>query len=348
MLLAELAAGTLATSHEGLDQHPHRRAAAHLREMLVANGVLPARDEALATTERFVVATLAGITREHDRRLVHAYATWRVLRRLRRSAERGARPRTHTRHAHVRITAAARLLAWLTARDTTLAQASQTDVEAWLAGGPARYDVRDFLLWAGQAGHCPAFIVPVLGHNPGVATDPDERWSLIARLLHDDTLELTDRVAGAMLLLYGQQLSRITAMTTDQVLRRGEQVTVRFGREDIDVPEPLAGLLLALVHDGRRYRGVGSPATTRWLFPGMLPGRPLTASRLGERLRQLGIHAQPARRAALMSLAAQLPAAVLADLLNLAPTTAVSWVRDAGGDWTRYAAQLAQARSHRP
>ena len=49
-----------------------------------------------------------------------------------------------------------------------------------------------------------------------------------------------------------------------------------------------------------------------------------------------------------MSPAAQLPAAVLADLLNLAPTTAVSWVRDAGGDWTRYAAQLAQARSHRP
>jgi hypothetical protein len=167
-------------------------------------------------------------------------------------------------------------------------------------------------------------------------------------MLHDDTLELTDRVAGALLLLYGQQLSRITTMTTDQIVRRGEQVTVRFGRDDIDIPQPLAGLLVALIHDGRRYRGVGSPATTRWLFPGMLPGRPLTASRLGERLRQLGIHAQPAHRATLMSLAGQLPAAVLADLLNIAPTTAVNWVRDAGGDWTRYAAQLAQDRSHRP
>ena len=338
----------MASTHEALDAHPHRGAAAYLRQVLVANGVLPPRDDALAATERFVAATLAGIGREHDRRLVHAYATWRVLRRLRRSAERGARPRTHTRHAHVRITAAARLLAWLTARDTTLAQASQSDLEAWLAGGSARYDVRDFLLWAGQGGHCAAFVVPVLASNPGVATDPEQRWSLVARMLHDDTLELTDRVAGALLLLYGQQLSRITAMTTDQVVRRGEQMSVRFGRDDIDIPQPLAGLLVALVHDGRRYRGVGSPATTRWLFPGMLPGRPLTASRLSERLRQLGIHAQPARRAALMSLAAQLPAAVLADLLNLAPTTAVSWVRDAGGDWTRYAAQLAQERSHRP
>jgi hypothetical protein len=32
--------------------------------------------------------------------------------------------------------------------------------------------------------------------------------------------------------------------------------------------------------------------------------------------------------AALVHLAAQPPAAVLADLLNLAPTTAVNWVRD--------------------
>ena len=39
--------------------------------------------------------------------------------------------------------------------------------------------------------------------------------------------------------------------------------------------------------------------------------------------------AQPARRAKLMSLAGQLPAAVLADLLNIAPTAAVNWVAPA-------------------
>ncbi len=126
---------------------------------------------------------------------------------------------------------------WLIQRDLVSLTQKYLNLDAWLAGGPARYHVRDFLLWAVQSGHCPAFVVPVLGHNPGVATDPEQRWSLVARLLHD-TLELTDRVAGAMLLLYGQQLSRITAMTTDQVLRRGEQVTVRFVRDDIDIPQP--------------------------------------------------------------------------------------------------------------
>ena len=199
--------------------------------------------------------------------------------------------------------------------------------------------MRDFLNWAHEHRHCHRFLVPAPGRRPGPTITDDQRWTLLARLLHDDNLELTDRVGGALLLLYGQQLSRITALTTQQLRRRGEQVFLRLGRDEFTVPEPLAGLLTALARDRRRYLGVGSPTTT-WLFPGLLPGRPLTPARLGERLRALGIYAQPGRRTALTCLAAQLPAAVLADLLDLHPTTAVRWVHDAGGDWNRYAAQL--------
>ncbi|EQD56695.1 hypothetical protein B2A_05134 [mine drainage metagenome] len=50
------------------------------------------------------------------------------------------------------------------------------------------------------------------------------------------------------------------------------------------------------------------------------------------------------RRAALMNLASQLPAAVLAELLHLHPTTAVHWVSLAGGDWNSYAAEVASDR----
>ena len=71
--------------------------------------------------------------------------------------------------------------------------------------------------------------------------------------------------------------------------------------------------------------------TSPWLFPGGLPGRPITASRLGQRLNILGIYAMAGRRAALTDLAAQMPAAVLADLLHIAPGTAVRWMRQAGG-----------------
>ena len=84
------------------------------------------------------------------------------------------------------------------------------------------------------------------------------------------------------------------------------------------------------------------PGRTRWLFPGGLPGKPITASQLGERLRALGIYAMPGRRAALTDLAAQLPAAVLSDLLHLSAGTAESrWTHDAEHTWAAYAAAVA-------
>lgn len=347
-LLAELATGALPPSHEALDAHPHRRAADYLRDILVANHVLPGRDEALVRTERFLAELLAGIDHDPDRHLIAAFATWRVLRRLRRRAQQHPRPRTYTRRARQQITAAARFLAWLGERHTDLREATQADVDAWLAGGPETYQVRDFLDWASAHDHCPPLHVPRLGRNPGATTSDDDRFAQLARLLHDENRQLTDRVAGALLLLYGQPLSRIAAITTDQISNRDQQVFLRFGHHDVHIPEPLATLLTTLLRDRRRHLGVGTPATSNWLFPGLLPGRPLTAARLGERLRALGIHTQPGRRAALTSLAAQLPAAVLAELLGLHPTTAVRWVRDAGGDWNHYAAQLVQARDHQP
>ena len=108
-------------------------------------------------------------------------------------------------------------------------------------------------------------------------------------------------------------------MTISQVTRRQGKTFIRLGRHDVPVPGPLADALRQLISGGRSYRGVGSPTATTWLFPGHLPGRPITPDTLGERLRALGIYAQTGRRAALLDLAAQLPAAVLADLLRPAP-----------------------------
>ena len=89
------------------------------------------------------------------------------------------------------------------------------------------------------------------------------------------------------------------------------------------------------------------PALLTWAAAGAVngnvvctPGPPITPARLAGRLRALGIPVQAARRAALTGLATQLPAAVLADILGLQPGTAVRWMRDAGADRNRYAADL--------
>lgn len=343
-ILAELASGAVALSHEALDTHPHQRAADYLRHVLVANGALPARHEELARMERWVKATVRAIDQPEDRRLVHTFATWTVLRHLRRRVDRGEPVRT--RHAKTRITAATRFLAWLRARDQTLAEVCQADIDIWLATeDPAAADVGDFLRWAAERKLAVHLEVPAPGRHEATATDDEHRWAIIQRLLHDDKLDLTDRVAGCLVLLYAQQLSRIVAITVDHIdVTPDGEVLLRIGNEEVPLPEPLGDLVLRLADTGRRYVGIGTPQTTRWLFPGHLPGRALSPARLGERLAKLGIKVRAGRRAALMHLAARLPAAVLADLLGIHATTAVRWVNAAGGDWSPYAAQLARER----
>jgi hypothetical protein len=347
-ILAQVASGTLPATHQALDAHPRRRAADQLRQALVAGGVLPPRDEELARTGQWLTGILATIEPAAGRRLVQAYATWHVMRRLRTNAGKTGRPRTYTAHARNNIRAAADFTTWLARRGRPLQQCRQADIDDWLATGPAAGQVRDFLTWTAARGHCAALDVPGPARRSGTAASQDERWAQAARLLHDDTLDLTDRAAGCLLLLYGQQLSRIAAMTTSQITRRDGAVFARFGANDAPVPEPLAVILTELIRTGRSHTGTGSPASTPWLFPGGQPGRPITGARLGQRLRTLGIYAMAGRRAALTDLAAHMPAAVLADLLHLAPQTAVHWMHETGADWNRYAADLARTRNHQP
>jgi len=340
-LLAEVAAGKLDVSHEALDAHPRQKAADYLRHMLTASGALPPRDEGLARAGQWLDEILDGMSPAAGRRIVQAYATWQVMRRLRAgSPSRG--PLTPTAHARNNIRAAVNLLAWLRDRGTTLADAGQADIDQWLSTGPSAVLARDFLSWASSRGYCRRLEIPVPSRTAGAAISQDQRWALAARLLNGTALDPTDRVAGCLLLLYGQPLSRIAAMTTSQVTRRSDGTFLSLGRHDVLIPGPLADAVLQLITDGRAYRGVGSPAATTWLFPGHLPGRPITPATLGERLRAIGIYAKTGRRAALLDLAAQIPAAVLADVLGLHATTAAKWMHQAGGDWSRYAADLAR------
>jgi len=66
-LLADVAAGRLAISHEALDAHPHRRAADYLRHMLTAAGALPPRDEDLARAGQWLAGVLDTKRRASNR-----------------------------------------------------------------------------------------------------------------------------------------------------------------------------------------------------------------------------------------------------------------------------------------
>jgi hypothetical protein len=346
-ILAALAAGRLPVTHHALDTHPHPPAADHLRHMLTAGGVLPHRDEDLARTERWLTGLLADLADPTHRRLLAAYATWRVIRRLRRRAEHTTTGRTYTATARNNIKAAAAFLTWTAAHKSTLDQITQRDVDTYLTTGPGAWQVRDFLTWTADTNHSTRLHVPPPARTHGTATHPATWQATIHRLPHDHTLDPGDRIAGTLLVLFGQQLTRIAALTTDQVTATATTIHIRLGHDTVPLPEPLSPPLRELISGSRVHHSIGSPATTDWLFPGHHPGRPITASRLGERLRALGIDARAHRRTALTHLGAHLPAAVLADLTGLHPTTAVHWTRDAAADWTTYAADLTRTPDHR-
>ncbi|WP_146178493.1 hypothetical protein [Nonomuraea fuscirosea] len=57
----------------------------------------------------------------------------------------------------------------------------------------------------------------------------DERLATLRRLLIDTDAPQRLRVAGIIVLLYAQPLTRVVRLTVDEVLRDGEAVLLRLG-----------------------------------------------------------------------------------------------------------------------
>ena len=170
----------------------------------------------------------------------------------------------------------------------------------------------------------------------------EDRLAAIRRLLHDDTLDLRDRVGGLLVLVFAQPLSRILTLTTDHVAFSGRQVAIRLGSEPLELPEPLAQLVATLARERPARATTAVARDTRWLFPGMRLDAPLSEEHYRQRLKKIGVTALPARTAAIASLAASMPPAILADLLGISEASAADWSALAGGDWARYAAHASR------
>ncbi len=164
--------------------------------------------------------------------------------------------------------------------------------------------------------------------------------------MSDDALDTADRVAGLLVLLYAQRAAAVSRLTIDHVERRKEGVGLRLGARPVVLPEPLAGLVVDLVATRRGHAALGDQGTSVRMFPGGQPGRPISASRLTERLRKIGIHAGQARSSALFQLATELPAALLARMLGIHIKVPVEWQRASSGDWARYAAEYSRQEPH--
>ncbi|GAB2953694.1 hypothetical protein GCM10027075_61730 [Streptomyces heilongjiangensis] len=108
-------------------------------------------------------------------------------------------------------------------------------------------------------------------------SDDADRWCLVHRFLHDDSIATVDRVAGLLVLLYGQPLTKIASLTTRQVLTTEEGIRRALGSHPVAVPPPLDQLLISLTEDRDGALVFGRSTRHRWLLPGTRPGRPRSA-----------------------------------------------------------------------
>lgn len=346
-VLAQLADGQLDLTHASLDRLEQTASLHHLRQLLVACGALPERDPQLALVER-AIDRYAATLRDGYRRPFRAYATWQQLARLRRRYPNGDTPPLAATGVQTRLAETARFLRHLDDAEIELAALTQADLDRWITKGNGhRRLIRGFIVYAGQHDLAPSDLeVAVHYTNTTTApTDPDRRWELARRVLHDVTIDPADRVAGALVVLFAQPVARIARLTLDDIHDHPGRLTITFGKDHLELPDPLADLLRQLPW----RRQIGPSGTVgdadRWLFPGRQAGRPIHPSHLNRRLTALGIQTLAARQAALLQLAREVPAAVLADTLNIDVATATRWAARSGATWNNYAAARVGRRS---
>jgi hypothetical protein len=291
-------------THTMLDQFPPSGTVDYLRSALIDVGVLPARDERLERIGPWLDALLAAEP-DSRARLIQTYARWDVLPRARSRALQPISQSSST-YLHTKIKMALAFLTWLDGRGIVLHSITQVDVDRWLTGGARqRTELRGFLLWARRRQlinddvtlNCRRPTVPAIDFG---ALDEGKRWAQLYQCLHDREMSLDLRVAGALLLLFGNQLSRTVRLTAEHIRHHDEQCHLLLDQHPILLPPVLADLITHLRDQAVPRSPISRTVTsTKWLFPGKRPGDHLRAQQLVNRLNAHGIQARQARNAAL-------------------------------------------------
>jgi hypothetical protein len=208
-LLRDLGTRDQPLSHRLLDELPPDQHVDYLRNLLVHTEILPVRIEQIERLTPWLERHLATVPATHAR-LIHPFATWYLLHRARRRAERrGVFTAAAAARFRSQIRIALDLLGALDAAGIALADLHQPWLDQWLTTGPpARYVARSFIQWITERGLARDVTIPTQNPAaPSVFLEQDEQARQLERCLGDEQLPVDVRAAGALILLFGISLS---------------------------------------------------------------------------------------------------------------------------------------------
>jgi integrase len=336
-ILIALARGQARLTHEGLSTLSPRKSATHIRDLLVACGVLPPADRFLLLFEQWLANWLAGITSEPHHRLLQQFATWHTLRKLRGTASSGPLGYGPGQAARCTLTQAAAFLAWLAGRDRIIGQCTQADIDAYFSHpGQSRSAAIPFLRWCAAQQEMPRLRVTARPHGTARPITQNDRLALIRRLAEDDALGLRDRVVALLILLYAQPVTKIIRLTTSDITHHDGTLLIRLGDPPAPVPQPFA-TLIARYLDARPNLVTATNPGSQLLFPGRRAGQPMHPTSLRRRLTAAGIPNITGRTAALRGLLLEAPGPVVASMLGYSSKRAAHIATAAGATWKNYA-----------
>lgn len=338
-LLRAMAHGHVPLTHEGINTLSPWRSAIYVRDLLVAAEILPPVDRFLFLFEQWLPGWLAQIPNVEHRQLLHTYATWRVLRGLRTVA--ATQPIGHYRHqiARRQLRVAATFLEQLGAQHLVLADCTQTQLDHWFAHATEsdKPVLRPFLRWARDGRRMPRLQLPPTKVSAPTPITQRERLAWIRRIHAGDGMDLTERVAALLILLYAQPLTKVANLTIDDITNVDGQMLIRLGDPHAPVPPPFDTLIGQYLAERPNLTTATNP-NSRWLFPGRRAGQPLHPTTFRLRLQTLGIPNLTGRSRALRAMLLQAPPSVVAGMLGYSADKAEAIAAETGATWKRYAA----------
>lgn len=336
-LLGALATGQVDLTHDGLATLQPYRAVAHLRQLLIAAGVLPEVDPTLRRVQEWTTVYLNDQVDPDVRPVLERYARWQLHRRLRQDADRAMLHPYRDQNTRVALRQTNAFLTWLRGQEQNLDTLTQDDLDRWVSDHKQwqRAPVAAFLAWAARRGLAPPLRITPSVHQQIRPISQADRLDWLRRAALDDSLDHRDRVVLALMLLYAQPLGRLAQLRTKDITRDEDAaVKVHLGTPPAPVPAPFDQLLTDYLTTHRSPTAANPDSP--WLFPGRRGTQPVHPTTLRLRLEHLGLQPRAARASTLSRLTLQAPPAIVSQMLCYHINTTERRAQEAGSTWARY------------
>ena len=326
-------------THEAIDALPQSRTKEFVRGLLVEHGALPRRDLYRARYQEWSKEALDRVNDPVNRDIIRRYIRWQHLRRMN---QMDSVPQGTFLRSKQTVTVAINLVNWLADHGIELTELEQEHLDAWVNDGNTTRLMSDrFLGWAIKT----RLVSPELkirrhrrGTSPRMsALDQDQA---VQRVVNTQELTRRDRAAAILVLVFGQQIEDVVALTWNDVKVSDEIVTVRTGKIDIVLPEPLDQPWRELTSRPGNDLTASHP-NSNWVFRGNSPGRHVDPGHLRGRLKDV-FSTRAARLGTLHELTKLTPGAIIAEALGYSPATIERHAIDSATAYTQYIAAVRQ------